>query len=400
MKNLTNLVFPMICIQALCLALGLWLQHQFLGSMVDWQSEQTSQVDELAPASIADAQTTDKFPATQADADSTAPNQKPATVENNGETVDAEANELMDLISSVSMFVYPISFFWIVGLQAVAAYMVISRANIIHSQEQKRRREDSLHQSRELIRTRDAVIFGLAKLADSRDPETGMHLERIAIYSTRLASALRHDFHFKDKVSSQFVKLIGISSALHDIGKVGISDSILKKAGPLTPDERKEMQEHSRIGGDCIETISKRLGASSFLEMAKNIAFSHHEKWDGKGYPNGTRGEEIPLAARIVAIADVYDALSSKRVYKDALSHDQCVEIISNQAGTHFDPEIVNVFLKIENQFRKIRDQYSARSEPTVDLLSLSDTSFSASTSNQLKENKLHLPIEPKKIGN
>ena len=216
------------------------------------------------------------------------------------------------------------------------------------------------------MRTRDAVIFGLAQLADSRDPETGDHLERISIYSTRLASALRRHPQFDTRVTPAFVRLIGISSALHDIGKVGIEDQILRKAGKLTADEVTRMQHHAAIGGECLQEIEQRLGRSNFLQMAREIAFAHHERWDGTGYPKGLAGEEIPLSARIAAIVDVYDALSSKRVYKPRIPHEECVTIIRGQAGMHFDPDLVNVWLTIEPRFREIAAQYAEVSSDTM----------------------------------
>ena len=217
----------------------------------------------------------------------------------------------------------------------------------------------SLRHIQSLVRTRDAVIFGLAKLADSRDPETGDHLERIAIYSSTLASAVRSHPKYADVVTSNFVRLISISSALHDIGKVGIEDSILLKPGPLTPEERKRMQVHTLIAGECLCQIEHRLGRSNFLQMAREIALAHHERWDGTGYPNGIAGDGIPLAARIVSIADVYDALSSRRVYKDPMPHGQCVDIIREGAGTQFDPQLVEIWLKISDQYRDLAQRYS-----------------------------------------
>ena len=208
-----------------------------------------------------------------------------------------------------------------------------------------------------MLRTRDAVIFGLARLTESRDLETGNHLERISIYSTRLASAARRDPRFYNQITPSFVKLIGISSVLHDIGKVGIRDSILLKPGKLERQERPLMQLHAAIGGKCIREIESRLGKSNFLTMAREIAFNHHERWDGRGYPKGLAGDEIPLAARIVAIADVYDALSTKRVYREALPHEKCVEMIRSQAGRQFDPALVEIFLKVESEFREIAQQ-------------------------------------------
>jgi response regulator RpfG family c-di-GMP phosphodiesterase len=135
---------------------------------------------------------------------------------------------------------------------------------------------------------------------------------------------------------------------------VGIEDSILRKPGPLTPEERRRIQEHSRIGEECLQEIERRLGSSNFLRMAREIVASHHERWDGTGYPAGLKGQDIPLAARIVAVADVYDALATKRVYKDALPHDECVEIIRGEAGKQFDPLLVETFLEIEAVFRRI----------------------------------------------
>jgi HD-GYP domain-containing protein (c-di-GMP phosphodiesterase class II) len=160
--------------------------------------------------------------------------------------------------------------------------------------------------------------------------------------------------------------LIGISAALHDIGKVGVQDLILRKPGKLTTQERREMQEHPVIGGNCISEIERRLGNSNFLKMAREIASCHHERWDGSGYPLGLSGEEIPLAARIVAIADVYDALSSQRAYKDALPHKECVEMVSAEAGRQFDPKLVDVFLRVETEFRDIARRCADTFEPPV----------------------------------
>ena len=213
-----------------------------------------------------------------------------------------------------------LAFTWITALQAAVAYLVLTRAQDQNLREKTRAARVSLQRYSDLLRTRDAVIFGLAKLAESRDPDTGNHLERIAVYSTRLATALRRNPRYRRQLTPAFVKLIGISSALHDIGKVGIEDSILLKPGQFEEQERLVMQMHAAIGGKCIREIESQLGRSNFLQMAREIAFCHHERWDGSGYPKGLAGEEIPLAARIVAVADVYDALATKRVYKAGLS--------------------------------------------------------------------------------
>lgn len=251
-----------------------------------------------------------------------------------------------------------IMLFWLCTLLAIIGYMTLTRFYDRLEHRQAQSATDASRQAQNLVRTRDAVIFGLAKLAESRDPATGDHLERISAYSTMLASALRRTPKFRDAITPAFIKTIGISSALHDIGKVGVEDSILLKNGPLTADEYRRMQRHTTIGGECLDQIERRLGRSNFLQMARRITSSHHERWDGTGYPNGLAGEDIPLSARIVAVADVYDALSSKRVYKEALPHTECVAIIRNESGRQFDPDIIEVWLDIEAQFLSIARKF------------------------------------------
>lgn len=266
-----------------------------------------------------------------------------------------------------------VAFVWILALQSIAGYLIVSKALSKQSKKLIRAKEESRRGHRDLVRTRDAVIFGLAKLAESRDADTGHHLERISLYSTQLASELRNHPKFREHISTAFLQTIGISSALHDIGKVGTEDAILLKPGKLTADERTRMQSHASIGGECLQQIEQRLANSNFLQMAREIALYHHERWDGTGYPTGLHGEQIPLSARIVSIADVYDALSVKRVYKEAIPHEKCVEMIREQAGRQFDPDLVEVFLRIESQFAAIAKQYAehsnngpvAHSEPT-----------------------------------
>lgn len=245
-------------------------------------------------------------------------------------------------------------FVWTFGLQATVAWILIARLYGKHEEQEGQSRDEVYLRTQELIRTRDAVIFGLAKLAESRDPETGHHLERIAAYSTRLANAIRRHSKYREQMPAGYVTSIGINSALHDIGKVGIPDSVLLKPGPLTEEEISVMRLHPRIGADCIEQIQRRLGESSFLQQAREIALYHHERWDGTGYPFGIHSEEIPLSARIVTIADVYDALTSRRVYKEPYSHKVSVEKIRLASGRHFDPHLVEIFLSIESQFEEI----------------------------------------------
>ena len=253
-----------------------------------------------------------------------------------------------------------LSLFWIGGLQATVAYLIISRLHSEHVRSQAHAHAAALQRERDLSKTRDAVIFGMAKLTESRDPDTGHHLERIALFSTCLANALRRDPHYRACISPAFVDSIGISSALHDIGKVGVEDAILGKAGQLDADERFRMQVHAAMGGQCIHEIELRLGTSNFLAMAKEIALCHHERWDGTGYPAGLAGEQIPLSARIVAIVDVYDALVSRRVYKEPLSHEESLTIIRAEAGKQFDPYITEVFLRLELEIQGIAQRYAA----------------------------------------
>lgn len=265
------------------------------------------------------------------------------------------------LVSGVADSMAPISaitLVWTCALMAIATHTILSSNYNKTEAGQRRSAAETLKQAQTFIRTRDAVIFGLAKLADSRDPETGDHLDRISVYCRALASALQHHPAYATQITPGFVRLIGISSALHDIGKVGIEDRILLKPGKLTESETERMKQHALIGSRCLQEIEQRLGSSNFLQMAREIAAAHHEHWDGGGYPYGLSGNDIPLAARIVAIADVYDALASKRVYKDAMTHETCVNEIRRRANTQFDPELVDVWLTIESQFRSIANQY------------------------------------------
>ena len=252
-----------------------------------------------------------------------------------------------------------IALLWICGLLSVGTYLVARRFHRQLRLELERSQERAFMREQALVRTRDAVIFGLAKLAESRDQETGAHVERMSLYSQRLAAALRRHPDFCDIITPAFVRLIGTSAVLHDIGKVGIDDDVLHKPGPLTAGERAEMQQHARIGAECLREIEQQLGACNFLQMAREIATSHHERWDGTGYPAGLAGNAIPLSARIVAIADNYDALVSRRSYKEPFSHERAVAIIREGSGTMFDPRLVRTFLEIEPQFRDIARQFA-----------------------------------------
>jgi putative two-component system response regulator len=198
------------------------------------------------------------------------------------------------------------------------------------------------------------VIYALAQLTETRDIETGRHLERIGMYTKVIATELKNHPVYKDQVTSQFINHLTLSSVLHDIGKVGIEDAVLRKKGIYTEEERKTMQTHTIIGATTIDKVADKYPFMGFLKMASEIARYHHEKWDGTGYPEGLKGENIPLSARIVAIADVFDALISERYYKPKYSFEESKRIILESSGKHFDPAIVEAFLKHEAAFYEI----------------------------------------------
>lgn len=205
---------------------------------------------------------------------------------------------------------------------------------------------------RSLMKTRNAVIFGLAKLAESRDNDTGQHLDRIREHVTIIADQLSKKMKSVDEA---YIADLALASSLHDIGKVGVPDNVLLKPGKLDADERDIMEKHAAIGGDCLASIQERLGDDDFLDLAREVAYFHHEKWDGSGYPFGLKGKDIPISARIVAVADVYDALTSQRPYKRAMAHQDAVDIIISGVGTHFDPQIVEALLLREEEIQQVK---------------------------------------------
>jgi len=207
----------------------------------------------------------------------------------------------------------------------------------------------------ELQATQDITILSLSTLAESRDQETGAHLQRTRLYVKTLAEELRGSPAHRDTLDDdKIIDLLYRSAPLHDIGKVGIPDAILHKGDRLNAEEFAIMKQHPQIGGDALQWAEEKLGANSFLKLAREIAYYHHEWWDGTGYPFALAGPDIPIAARLMALADVYDALTSKRVYKEAFSHQKSKEIILQGRGSHFDPDIVDAFLAREDDFRKI----------------------------------------------
>ena len=266
---------------------------------------------------------------------------------------------------------------WLLGLGVIVALAIqggtlalgLQRLQAVARKRQAEADVLATSHREDLQRTQRAVMFGLAHLSESRDPATGEHLRRMKHLARVLAETLQTMPKYQSAVTPEFVKQIEISAMLHDIGKVGISDAILLKPGKLTAVERQEMQQHPLISSQCLRQIEEKLGTANFLEMAHEIALYHHERWDGLGYPFGRRGEAIPLSARIVSIADVYDALVSERVYKPAFPHAQCVAMIREGAGTQFDPELVKVFLSIEGRFADVSDRIR-KNDPSLSMQS------------------------------
>ncbi|MDO9528251.1 MAG: HD domain-containing phosphohydrolase [Syntrophales bacterium] len=217
--------------------------------------------------------------------------------------------------------------------------------------------EQLLESYRHIENTRNVSILGLAKLSEYRDEETGKHLERIREYSKILTKELANHPNYKGYIDERYIDDIYLSSILHDIGKVGIPDAILLKPDKLTDEEFCTIKNHVLLGRNVITTIESQIEGDSFLTLGREIAHYHHERWDGKGYPMGLKAGEIPLSARIVALADVYDALRSDRIYKSAFTHQETKEIIVSERGKQFDPDIVDAFITHEDEFRRVSEK-------------------------------------------
>jgi len=224
---------------------------------------------------------------------------------------------------------------------------------------QEKLKESNIELMSELIKTQEVTIVALAKLAEFRDPETGEHLERMREFARVLARELQVMGKYRGYVNDKYIENIYKSTPLHDIGKVGIPDYILLKPAKLTAEEFEIMKKHSLIGGNSIKSaIEHAKMTHSFLDMAKVIAYYHHERWDGNGYPAGLKGEDIPLSARITTVADVYDALTTRRVYKPSFPHEKARKIIIEEKGGHFDPDIVEAFLRREEDFLILKEKF------------------------------------------
>ena len=231
----------------------------------------------------------------------------------------------------------------------------------------RRKKQASVHQ---VASAKHFILNALALLTTMRDPETGDHLQRIERYMRVLCRALSNDPKYREVLSEETIRLMVQLAPIHDVGKVGVPDHILRKAGSLTAEELTVIRQHVVFGRDVLRKASDRSGLNdeTFFRTAYELVYSHHERWDGRGYPQGLSGEGIPLAARLMAVADVYDALVSKRVYKEAFSHQEAVRIITAESARHFDPDVVQAFLRAETEFRRIRAESgegaSARSHP------------------------------------
>jgi putative two-component system response regulator len=203
------------------------------------------------------------------------------------------------------------------------------------------------------LKTQQATILGLAKLADSRDKYTGEHLDRIRTLCREIALELGRDNKYQGRIDADFVDNLTDSCSLHDLGKVAIPDVILLKPGPLTAEEYEAIKRHTSIGGEALRDMDEKLGEGSFIAMGREIALFHHERYDGGGYPHGLKGEEIPLSALIVAVADTYDALTSDRCYQPERPHAEAVEVIARERGTQFHPDVVDAFLRLQDRLKE-----------------------------------------------
>jgi putative two-component system response regulator len=212
----------------------------------------------------------------------------------------------------------------------------------------------------ESLHAAQVVVFALATLAELRESDTESHILRVQHYVRTLSKQLQAEQRYADVLTSAYIEALVLSVPMYDMGTVGIPDRILLKPGRLTPDEIAIMRTHTTLGHDALARAEKTLGkVSPLLTIAKEITLSHQEKWDGSGYPKGLWGAQIPLSARIVALADVYDALISNKVYKDGVSHERAVEIITEGRATHFDPDVVDVFLKVQAEFVAIAQRFA-----------------------------------------
>ena len=224
--------------------------------------------------------------------------------------------------------------------------------------------QEVARRTREVVAIQEVTILALASLAETRDNDTGQHIRRTQHYVRELARALKSHPRFADFLTDANIEMLYRSAPLHDIGKVGIPDHILLKPGKLTPEEFEIMKTHTTLGWQALEHAERALESPvGFLQIAKQIALSHQEKWDGSGYPQGLAGDAIPIAARLMALADVYDALVKRRIYKPAFTHERALTLIQEGSGQHFDPDVVQAFLLIHERFHAIATEFADADE-------------------------------------
>jgi len=259
--------------------------------------------------------------------------------------------EPVELGSEIFWVMMSGNFLLITALMVIPIHTLIS--GLISALKKEERHVD------ELSKTQSAMIGAISSLAEFRDMETGNHIKRTQNYVKALAQELAKSPKYADKLNELTINTMFECAPLHDIGKIGVPDRILLKPDALTKDELKEMRKHADYGYETFVEAIKMLGHQSFPQMAAEIAYSHHEKWDGSGYPLQLKGDEIPLSGRIMAVADVYDALISKRCYKRAFSHTEAINMIVEQSGQHFDPDIIDCLKKLESRFYEIKTQFA-----------------------------------------
>lgn len=244
-------------------------------------------------------------------------------------------------------------------LARVATQLNLVRARHLLQDQNKHLESLVQDRTRKLAKMQDAIIMAMASLAETRDNETGNHIRRTQNYVAALARKLKNHPRFSNELSDENIELLYKSAPLHDIGKVGIPDNILLKPDKLTSEEFEVMKLHTTYGRETIISVETYLGESNeFLRFAREITYSHQEKWDGSGYPENLAGDAIPLSARLMAVADVYDALISRRIYKPAFSHEEAISIMRKGNGSHFDPDILEAFLQITDEFHQIANQF------------------------------------------
>ncbi len=240
-------------------------------------------------------------------------------------------------------------------LARVQTHLALQEARAYLSRQNEFLEEQVMERTRRLDNLQNAILVALSSLAEKRDDDTGEHVKRTQIYVRELAMALRSNPKFTNRLTQRYIDTIYKTASLHDIGKVGVPDNILLKPGPLTKEEFEVMKTHTIIGRNAIMEAERSLDTpEEFLIVAREMANYHHERWDGRGYPEGLKGDEIPIPARLMAIADVYDAITSKRAYKEAMSHEEALQIIISERGAHFDPDMVDAFVGKHEVFERI----------------------------------------------